>query len=227
MRAFHNDPKVKAFYLIRVRAHRAADEIRQGLGYWDGKMGCGVGCTIHGDNHGEYEHRLGIPRILGKLEDNIFEGLPFVRAMMWPEEFLEVIPVGADLSCVWPAFAVWVLETLLNEYKFFNDHDRMVITTLINAFRLEHLGRNSPALWREIDILLNRCTRAFSSSIVYDIAYSANHTNPFWNETGGVFRLMILHSRAFMEVSTAHMRIRQADKLLELLAAPQPLEILS
>jgi len=61
MRAYHNDPELKATYLSRVRAHRAADEI------------------IHAED------------------------------VEWPEAFLSAIPVGADLSGVWPAFVVRLL----------------------------------------------------------------------------------------------------------------------
>lgn len=40
--AFHGDPKVKAKYLRRVRAHEKADEIIHGV-YWEKGRGCGVG----------------------------------------------------------------------------------------------------------------------------------------------------------------------------------------
>ena len=33
MRAYHNDPKVKAKYVNRMKRHIEADEIRQGIGY--------------------------------------------------------------------------------------------------------------------------------------------------------------------------------------------------
>lgn len=103
MRAFHNDAAIKAMYLARVQAHRAADEIAQGF-YWQGGRGCAVGCTIHGDDHAAYERELGIPRMLARLEDRIFEGLPLAEAKNWPLRFLEAVPVGADLSRVGPQF---------------------------------------------------------------------------------------------------------------------------
>src|SRR5687768_13798134 len=108
MLAFHGDPKIKTRYLNRVRRHAAADQIVRGS-YWDGFRGCAVGCTIHGSDHGKYETELGIPRILAKLEDGIFESLPLERALTWPAEFLKAPAVGADLSMVWPRFAVWLL----------------------------------------------------------------------------------------------------------------------
>ena len=108
MLAFHNDPAVKAKYLARVKAHRAADDLRHGV-YWERGKGCAVGCTIHGSDHAAYERELGIPRILARLEDGIFERLSSPHDQAWPQEFLEAIPVGADLSLVWPRFALALL----------------------------------------------------------------------------------------------------------------------
>jgi hypothetical protein len=108
LRAFHGDASVQATYLGRVRAHAAADEIVQGQ-YWDRGKGCAVGCTIHGSSHAVYETELGIPRILARLEDRLFEAMAIADAKGWPERFLVAIPIGADLSLVWPRFAVWML----------------------------------------------------------------------------------------------------------------------
>lgn len=100
--AFHGDPAIKETYLARVRAHREADQLAQGHGYWHSGRGCAVGCTIHGDDHGAYERELGIPAILAFIEDNVFEQLPGDLARAWPENFLAAVPVGADLSLVAP-----------------------------------------------------------------------------------------------------------------------------
>ncbi len=108
MRAFHADPKIKAKYLKRVKRHQLADEIVKGQ-YWDKGKGCAVGCTIHSGNHAAYETDLGIPEILARLEDGIFENLPNELAQTWPRRFLAAIKTGADLSMVWPEFAVWML----------------------------------------------------------------------------------------------------------------------
>lgn len=58
----------------------------------------------------KYETKLGVPRVLARLENNgIFESLFEERAKTWPQEFLAAIPVGADLTQVWPQYAVWLL----------------------------------------------------------------------------------------------------------------------
>ena len=106
--AFHGDPAIKERYLARVRTHRAADDIIRGTyGRAEGASGwrgCAVGCTLHGENHAAYEGELGIPRALAHLEDTLFERMPLESAPDWPVEFLEAIPIGADLSLV-----VWQL----------------------------------------------------------------------------------------------------------------------
>ena len=112
LQAFHGSDAIKQFYLDRVRWHRAHDELVNGVYYQirNGKAQmCGVGCTIHSDNHYSYETELGIPTVLARLEDGLFESLPNGQAKHWPEHFLDVIPVGADLSLVWPSFAHWLL----------------------------------------------------------------------------------------------------------------------
>lgn len=108
LQAFHNDPKLKQKYLERVRQHRELDQIVKGQ-YWENGKGCAVGCTIHSSNHSAYETELGIPEVLAHLEDRLFESMHNSQALIWPEHFLNVIKPGADLSEVWPKFAVWLL----------------------------------------------------------------------------------------------------------------------
>lgn len=113
LRAFHGKEDIKKFYLNRVREHIDLDEIFKGVYFEDGEPGkrrmCGIGCTIHDSNHKNYELELGIPYILARLEDNIFERLPNDLAKSWPLRFLEAINVGSDLSKIWPKFAIYLL----------------------------------------------------------------------------------------------------------------------
>jgi hypothetical protein len=109
MIAFHGSTSTKAKYLKRVEGHRRRDELVQGYGYWENGKGCGIGCTLHSAQHSAYETELGIPQVIARLEDRIFEGLPRTEAQAWPSAFLKAITPGADLSNVWPDFAVWLL----------------------------------------------------------------------------------------------------------------------
>ena len=136
MKAFHGQPDIKAQYLARVKAHEAADEIIHGK-YWEDGKGCAVGCTIHSSNHGNYETELGIPRILARLEDGIFEGMTNGHSQAWPGEFLQAIRVGADLSMVWPRFAIWLLgdkkEGVIRFAK--TDVQRKAIIDVVKAYK--------------------------------------------------------------------------------------------
>ena len=68
--AYHNKPEIKSGILAQLELHKAADEIIKGQ-YWKNGKGCAVGCTIHGQDHMQYETRFGIPVMLARLEDCI------------------------------------------------------------------------------------------------------------------------------------------------------------
>lgn len=110
MLAYHNDLSLKSKYVDRMKAYMKADAIVQGLG-WDGRKGCGIGCTFENYDHARGPIEIGVPETLMRLEDCIFERLPEDQAKRFPLAFLEAIPVGADLSMVWPRFAVWLLTS--------------------------------------------------------------------------------------------------------------------
>ena len=96
MIAYHNDMANKVAILAQLNAHARADELVKGR-YWENGKGCAVGCTIHSSDHAEYETRFGIPQMLARLEDRIFEGLPNGKAKEWPIRFMSAIRPGADL----------------------------------------------------------------------------------------------------------------------------------
>ena len=113
MLAFHSKSSVKAKYLRRVRAHAKADQIIHGK-YWERGKGCAVGCTIHSAEHGAYETELGIPLMLARLEDTLFEGQTNGKAKTFPVRFLAAIKPGADLSTVGWKFLHWLLTEELS-----------------------------------------------------------------------------------------------------------------
>jgi hypothetical protein len=127
MLAFHNDASIKTNILNGLAVHRAADEIVQGH-YWENGKGCAVGCTletirvmkgidnIDHSSHRTAENETGIPQILWRLEDRIFEGLPNALAKEWPEQFTSAIRPGSDLAMIWPRFALWILTEELPQY---------------------------------------------------------------------------------------------------------------
>ncbi len=121
MKTFNKELKAKL--LKEIKKHEKADMIIQGTyGRGEGKewKGCAVGCSLKSLNiikktddavnaHQRYEDELGIPRIIAKLEDGIFEKLSLTDSKKWPYEFMSAVPVGVDLSMVWPKFALWLL----------------------------------------------------------------------------------------------------------------------
>ena len=192
--AFRNDPKIKEKYLARVRAHRAADQIIKGK-YWEDGRGCAVGCTVHSDSHTAYEKELGIPRILARLEDGIFEGLPNGKALAWPEAFLEAIPVGADLSLVWPKFAVWLLgdpnEGVIRFAK--TERTKKAIQATVDAYQLVIEGTAESVDWGKLRAAAY--ADAAADAAADDAAYAAT--------------------------AKSKARVRQSEKLLELLSVTE------
>lgn len=110
MLAYHNDPKIKTGILMQLTAHTEADEIVKGH-YWENGKGCAVGCTLHSGDHMEYEARFGIPVMLARLEDTLFEGLPNGESKAWPVKFMTAFQPGLDYTLVGWRFLYWLLTT--------------------------------------------------------------------------------------------------------------------
>ena len=114
MLAYHNDPSIKAKLLAALEDHATNDRLLKGH-YWENGKGCAVGCTLYSfgekvtSDHSAYERLFGIPQIIARLEDCFFERLKNGESQKWPIRFSEAIKPGADLSMVWPKFAVWLL----------------------------------------------------------------------------------------------------------------------
>lgn len=110
LRAFQGDPNIKARYLEQVGAHERADEIIQGE-YWIHGKGCAVGCLMHSYNpHRLFPRRMGVPVPIAHFLDRIFEDLPSAQAKGLPRQFVEAIPVGADLRYVSETFLSWLTD---------------------------------------------------------------------------------------------------------------------
>jgi len=97
-----------------VREHVAADAVIQG-DYWDPETqrGCFIGCLVHSENPAAIEHTYGIPVMLVRIAETIFERLPADEA----REFFAAFPAavgrdGKDLSRVSWQFLAQVLREL-------------------------------------------------------------------------------------------------------------------
>jgi hypothetical protein len=205
--AFHGSQEVKEKYLSRVRAHIAADEVIHGT-YWEKGKGCAVGCTIHSGNHKAYEKELGIPMILARLEDGIFESLENGRAKKWPEQFLSFIPVGADLSLIWSQFAVWLLtDEKWGVIQFAKTPaSKKAIQDVSDAYSKVVAGSKEEIDWQGLRAAA--CAAAYAAEADSTAAAEA-----------------AAYAAAYKSKRQA-MRVAQAEKLLELMAAaPVPVQV--
>jgi len=223
--AFHGDKAIKEKYLARVEAHRVADEIIHGE-YWRDGKGCAVGCTVHSSSHAAYETELGIPRLLARLEDGIFESIPNGRSKLWPEQFLSAIPVGADLSLVWPRFAVWMLVDPEQGVIQFarSDRSRKSIQAVADAYAavINGDGPGAPSAWRELRTYAYRSFYADADDAAADDAAAAAADADADDAAADADDADDAAARLFGAAWTAariKRREAQADKLLELLAA--------
>src|SRR3954468_9774981 len=111
--AYHGSQEEKNAAVANMQEHRKMERLVQGSpGHKgdDGVMrGCAVFCTVGSYSHGAYEAKFGIPRMIARLEDNIFENLPKGEWESWPERFLQAIQPGADLSNVGNEFIRYLL----------------------------------------------------------------------------------------------------------------------
>lgn len=118
MLTFEKNPHLKDEIERQLIRHYEADEIIKGK-YWDMGKGCAVGCTIHSSDHMLYESLFGIPVMLARLEDCIFEGLSNELAKEWPLRFWRSIKPGLDMSFVGWKFLYWILD---DEFAEFQEH---------------------------------------------------------------------------------------------------------
>jgi hypothetical protein len=202
--AFHGDAKIKEEYLARVRAHRAADQIVKGI-YWEHGKGCAVGCTVHSGNHAAYETELGIPRILARIEDGIFESLPNGEALAWPEQFLSAINPGADLSMVWPRFAIWLMTDpkhgVLQYAK--SDACKKAIQDVANGYALIVNGKAKGIDWQK---LRAAAAAAYAAAAAAYAAYAA------------AAAAAAAYAAAYAAAARNKHRTAQAKKLVEFLS---------
>jgi len=223
--AYHGKKSVKTKYVNRVKAHAKADEIIKGT-YWQNGKGCAVGCTIEGSEHERYETELGIPRLLARLEDGIFEGLPNERAMKFPLQFLEAVNVGVDLSSVFPKFMFWLLgdkkDGVLKYAK--TDAQKKAIKRVIALYKNKIAGKEvTQEDWRKAR---SAAYAAAADADAYDAAAAAYAAAADADAADAAYAAAYAAAAAAAYAAYAayaaaaaqqQARIKQADKLLELI----------
>ncbi len=228
--AFHGKQEVKDLYLSRVRAHRAADEIVQSFGYWakDSKgefKGCAVGCTLHSGEHDAYETELGIPVMFAYLEEGIFENMAPEDAKLWPEQFLNAIPAGADLTSVWPKFAEWLLvdkdNGVIRHAK--TDRVKQAIQGVADLFKIVIAGgKVTIEEWRKARAYADAdaaAAAAYADADAAAAAYAAAATAAAAAAAAAAAYADAAYADAAYAAARRNARKAQAEKLLELLAS--------
>jgi len=106
--------------MAELAIHAAEDHFIKGT-YWENGKGCSIGCSLESiriakglddishSSHQTAADETGIPLILWRLNDRLFEGLPNGKAKAWPQRFMDAIRPGVDLTMIWPRFALWLL----------------------------------------------------------------------------------------------------------------------
>jgi thioredoxin len=130
-RAFYGDPALRNTVVERVRQHIDAEQIApaERLPICDEANGrySLMGAALHSADLDRYEGTFGIPAELGTLEEcvhNYFmqfvsdaQGKRFLfreQARDYPIDWLQSIPLGADLQSVTPRFLSWLLLDLID-----------------------------------------------------------------------------------------------------------------
>ena len=210
--SFNNDSQLKDDLLLEVKRHEELDMIVQGhYGRENGKWtGCKVGCSIHSlnkikgldyrtDDHSAYESGFGVSRIIARLTDRIFEGLPKERMKTFPFEFWSAVPVGKNLDNVWRKFLIWLLvdpQTGVIKHAA-DDQQRKAIQDVADLLERSLVEKITPEQFREVHNAARAAAAAYAAA-AYAYAYAA----------------------AYAAAAARKQRfVTMADKLIELLQA--------
>jgi hypothetical protein len=219
MLTFHNDPKIKEKYLTRLRAHAAADEIIKGS-YWGNGKGCAVGCTVHSSNHEDYENELGIPHLIAKLEDGIFEGLPNEAAKSFPLTFLESVPVGIDLAAemVFEKFMLWLLiDGECGVYKLASEQGKIAIKEVARLYERKIEGQLVETdEWKSAYAATYASAADYAAAAYASAAAYAAYAAAAYAAAAATYAASAYAAYAYAAAPQNH-RIAQAGKLIELL----------
>ena len=219
MKAFHGKQEVKDFYIARIKAHRAADEIVKGQ-YWekddDGVFrGCAIGCSLHTADHNAIVKEWDFPLSLGYLEDCIFENLPQELALDWPLRFVSAPKPGSDLSHIVDHFLIWVLTDGVHGVIRFaqKDNERAAIQAVSDLYVRKAANDNpSPEEWDAAEDAAGAAARAAedaAGAAAEDAARAARAAGDAAGAAAG--------AAAWAVRDTAY--ISFADKLIELMKA--------
>ena len=102
-----------------VNQHIAADSVIQGM-YWDPEThkGCFIGCLAHDDDPAINESRYGLPAMVQRIAESIFEGLPANEAKAFFAAFPDAVACdGKDLTRVGWQFLAAEMRSLPKQFS--------------------------------------------------------------------------------------------------------------
>lgn len=104
----------KNFALLKKEIGRHVEEDRVvQVVYWTGESGCFIGCLSHGEDTLVIEQTYGLPVMVQRIAESIFEGLPAKESVAFFAALPEVVACdGKDLSRVGWQFMAAELRSL-------------------------------------------------------------------------------------------------------------------
>ena len=125
--AYHGKKELKKSYIDRLEAHRKAEELVQGVGFESNGQtkGCNIGCLFDYYDHAKGAKESGIPEVLLRLADKIFEGLPVKEANDFAIAWPKAIKPGADLSRVQWRFCAFLLKENIERVLLLKIEDKL------------------------------------------------------------------------------------------------------
>ena len=200
--SFHNKPDLKQQYLKRVISHYKKNEITA-TETWSNGKGNAIGCTVHSINLIEFEKQLGIPQLLGYIENKIYLGLEPKQAPKFPSEFLSNVPIGKNLKPVALKFLAWILEQSDAKIKSLpkNYVARLIIKETIETIRGLISGKEmNSGIWASIQ------TKAFAAaySSAHDFSKAAAFATSIYANPGII-------GMAYEKVNTAFLYAKAAN----------------
>lgn len=148
-----------------VEEHIAADAVIKG-NYWDGSRGCFIGCLNHSSDPTGAEKQYGLPVMVQRIAESIFERLPFEDAV----KFFAALPNaigcdGKDLSRIGWQFLVQALRNMPPQPA----EIQAVVDPVIDGLELLAAGGEWPA-----DAAVATRRAAFAAAVAASAAVAAD-----------------------------------------------------
>ena len=157
----------------RVEQHVAADAVIKNT-YWDGQRGCFVGCLNHSSDPTGAEKQYGLPVMVQRIAESIFERLPSKDAV----KFFAALPNaigcdGKDLSRIGWQFLAQALRNMPPQPA----EIQAVVDPVIAGLELLAAGKKWPAAYAAAYAAANVAYAAYDAANVANVAAKAAAAN--------------------------------------------------